>query len=235
MLPPEGYTKAAPDQVCKLVRSLYGLKQASRQWNLELSRFLVSKGFKQSKSDYSLFSRESHGRYTHILVYVDDLLVSGDDEAGILMIKQALHTAFTIKDLGLVRFFLGIEISKSATGTFLNQRKYTLDILKDAGLTGTKPARFPMPKGLKLSTDIGDPLSNPEIYRRIIGRLLYLTITRPDISYVVQNLSQFLQQPRVPHYQAALHVLRYLKGTPNKGLYYPTDNSLQLVTYSDAD
>jgi len=110
ILPPEGYTKAAPGQVCKLVRSLYGLKQASRQWNMELTKFLVSQGFKQSKSDYSLFSKECHGKYTYILVYVDDLLVFGDDEDGIIMIKQALHTAFTIKDLGLARFFLGIEI-----------------------------------------------------------------------------------------------------------------------------
>ena len=189
MLPPEGYTKAVPGQVCKLVRSLYGLKQTSTQWNLELTKFLVSKGFKQSKSDYSLFSRECHGKYTHILVYVNDLLVSSNDEAGIILIKQALHTTFTIKDLGLARFFLGIEISRSPTGTFLNQRKYVLDILKDVGLTGAKPARFPLPKGLKLSCEIGEVMLDSEAYRRIIGKLLYLTITRTDISYAVQHLS----------------------------------------------
>ena len=139
-----------------------------------------------------MFSRNSNGKYTHILVYVDDLLVSGDDEVGIAMIKQALHTAFTNKYLGLARFFLRIEILRSSMGTLLNQRKYVLDILKDAGLTGTKPGRFFLPKGLKLSSELGELMPNPEAYRRVIGRLLYLTITRPDIPYAVQHLSQFL-------------------------------------------
>ena len=107
----------------------------------------------QSKSDYSLFTKETGGKYVHLLVYVDDLLVSGDDIASIAQLKQALHDAFTIKDLGLARYFIGIEISRSNEGTFLNQRKYTLDILQDAGLTSTKPTRFPLPKGLHLSAD----------------------------------------------------------------------------------
>jgi len=117
----------------------------------------------------------------------------------------------------------------------LNQRKYVLDILQDDGLIGAKPARFPLPKGLKLSSELGELLLDPEAYGRIIGRLLYLTITRPDISLAVQHLSQFLQHPHVPHYEAALHVLRYLKGTPNKGLYYSKDNNLQLEAYCDTD
>ena len=154
---------------------------------------------------------------------------------GITHLKQSLHQTFTIKDLGLARYFLGIELSRSNTGTFLNQRKYVFDILMDVGLTGAKPARFPLPRGLKLASDTGHVLDNPEPYRKIIGRLLYLTLTRPDISYAVQHLSQFLQQPTDLHYQAALHVLRYLKGTPNKGLFYSRHNDLQLYAYSDAD
>ena len=137
-----------------------------------------------------------------------------------------MHHTFTIKDLGLARYLLGIEISWSPTGTFLNQRKYVLDILSDAGLTGAKPAKFPLPKGLQLSIDTGTALSNPEPYRRVIGRLLYLTLTRPDISYAVQHLSQFLQHPTDSHYAAAMHVLRYLKGTPTKGLFYHATNTL---------
>ena len=232
MVSPQGYTKALPGQVCKLQRSLYGLKQASRQWNLELTRFLVSKGFLQSKSDYSLFSKVVDGKYTFLLVYVDDLLLTGNDHQGILTIKQALHSAFTIKDLGLARYFLGIEIARSPQGTFINQRKYILDILHDAGLTGAKPALFPLPKHLNLSLDTGDPLSDPSRYRQLVGRLLYLTLTRPDLSYSVQHLSQFLLRPCTPHYQAALHILRYLKGTANKGLFYPTATSLQLQAYT---
>ena len=120
---------------------------------------------------------------------MDDLLITGNDSAGIAQLKQALHHTFTIKDVGLARNFLGIEISRSSKGALLNQRKYILDILSDAGLTGAKPAKYPLPKGLKLSIYSGTPLSNPESYRRIIRRLLYLTLTRHDISYAVQHLS----------------------------------------------
>ena len=129
-------------------------------------------------------------------MYVDDLLITGDDDQSITQIKASLHTAFTIKDLGLARYFLGIEIAKSNSGIFLNQRKYILDILVDARLTAAKPAKFPLPRGLKLSTENGQMLSNPESYRRIIGRLLYLNFTRPDLSYAIQHLYQFLQAPR---------------------------------------
>jgi len=189
MHPPEGYVAAKAGQVCELERLLYGLKQDSQQWNLELTKFLLKQGFCQSKSDYSLFSKVSQGLCTFILVYVDDLLITGDDVLTITQLKARLHEAFTIKDLGLARYFLGIEIARSTTGTFMNQRKYILDILADTGLTTTKPAKFPMAKGLKLSTETGDLLAAPETYRRIVGILLYLTLTRPDISYAVQHLS----------------------------------------------
>ena len=113
------------------------------------------------------------------------------------------------------------HVTNSTTGTFLNQRKYIMDILTDAGLTVAKPTKFPMAKGLKLSSEAGELLVDPAVYRRIIRRLLSLTLTRPDISYVVQHLSQFLQAPKKPHCDAALHVLRYLKGTIHKGPFYP--------------
>ena len=104
---------------------------------------------------------------------------------GIVQLKQALHSAYTIMDLGLAWYFLGIEMSRSLSSTFLNQRKYILDILSDAGLTASKPAKFPLPEGLKLSSVTGPALANLEPYRRLVGTLLYLTLTRPDISYAV--------------------------------------------------
>jgi len=165
-----------------------------------LTKFLLQQGFSQSKCDYSLFTKVSEGCYTFVLVYVDDLLVTGNDVQSIKHIKTKLHEAFTIKDLGLARYFLGIEIARSNIGTFLNQRKYIMDILSNTGFTAAKPAKFSMAKGLKLSTKTRELMPNPEVYRRIVGRSLYLTLTRPDISYVVQHLSQFLQAPKVPHY-----------------------------------
>ena len=111
MLPSQGYSLALPGQVCKLQRSLYGLKQASRQRNVEMTKFLLSKGFHQFKSDYSLFTRQHQGTYIFILVYVDDLLRTGDDSSGISALKDSLHNTFTIKNLGLAHYFLGIEIA----------------------------------------------------------------------------------------------------------------------------
>ncbi|GJR76061.1 retrovirus-related pol polyprotein from transposon TNT 1-94 [Tanacetum coccineum] len=213
MLPPKGYSKAAPNQVCKLTRSLYGLKQASRQWNQELTKFLLSLGYAQSKHDYSLFVKNINGQFTAALVYVDDVLITGNNSAKILSLKQALHQKFTIKDLGLAKYFLGIELCRTKAGTYLNQRKYILDLLSDAGLTAAKPKEFPLPTQLKLSLTKGTPLRDPGSYRRLVGRLLYLTMTRRDISYVVQHLSQFVSSPKDVHMQAALHLLKYLKGT----------------------
>jgi len=116
------------------------------------------------------------------LVYVDDLLIIGNDDAGINTLKQELDKTFTIKDLGVARYFLGLESSKSSEGISINQRKYVLDNLSDVGVIAAKPVKFPLPKGLKLTTEHGAILPNPEPYKRLIRRLLYLNITRPDIS-----------------------------------------------------
>lgn len=220
MSPPEGYDRAKPGQVCLLKRSLYGLKQASRQWNVEHTKFLVLHGFKQSKQDYSLFTKNVHNGIITALVYVDDLILTGDDEKSIVHIKNLLHEKFTIKDLGLVRYFLGLEISRSSQGMLIHQRKYIMDLLKDAQLLDCKPALFPLPRGLKLSLHEGDIFPDPEKYIRLVGRLLFLNLTRPDISYAVQHLSQFMSAPKVPHFQAVLHVLHYLRGTISTGLFY---------------
>ncbi|XP_021639034.2 uncharacterized mitochondrial protein AtMg00810-like [Hevea brasiliensis] len=235
MKPPEGYTRAKPAQVCCLVKSLYGLKQARRQWNKELTSKLHQYGFTQSAHDNCLFVKGSNVNFLALLVHVDDILITGANEAEILRVKQFLHQTFTIKDMGYARYFLGVELARSSSGLFLNQRKYTLDILKDAGILDAKTTDYPMSKGLKLDTETGTLLSNPERYRRVIGRLLYLSLTRPYITYAVQRLSQFIQSPRQPHWDAILHLLRYLKGTPTKGLFFPTHNSLQLKAFFDAD
>ncbi|XP_056688696.1 uncharacterized mitochondrial protein AtMg00810-like, partial [Spinacia oleracea] len=233
--PPPGYLKAQPGQVCKLKRSLYGLRQASRQWNKELNKFLISLNFQQSKQDYSLFTRTHDAEFLVILVYVDDILITGTSKAQIEEVKVALDTAFTIKDLGLLAYFLGIEIHRTDNGIFLSQRKYIQDILTDAGLEECTPAPAPLSCGLKLSIANGVLLDDPDVYRRLVGRLLYLGITRPDLSYCEQHLGQFVHSPRVLHLKAALHVLKYLKGTIDNGLWYTANSNTELSAYSDAD
>ncbi|GJU56632.1 retrovirus-related pol polyprotein from transposon RE1 [Tanacetum coccineum] len=189
---------------------------ASRQWNQEFSRFMVR--FVQSKHDYSMFVKHNGEEFTIALVYVDDILLTGNSSSIIDTTKAALDKQFTIKDLGLAKYFLGIEISSLSEGTYLNQRKYILDLLHDAGLTEAKPVNSLLPPKLKLSLDKGSSMPAPDKYRRLVGRLLYLTI---NISYAIQHLSRFVSSPKDSHMQAAIHLLKYLKGTVSKGLFYP--------------
>ncbi|CAL8075035.1 unnamed protein product [Prunus armeniaca] len=141
---------------------------------------------------------------------------------------------FRIKDLGDLKYFLGIEVSRSKHGIFLSQRKYALEILKDAKLLGAPPVDFPMEKGLKLS-DKGELLKDLAHYRRLIGRLIYLTITRPDITYSVHVLSRFMHAPRKPHMEAALRILRYLKKSPGQGILLSSHNDLTLHAFCDSN
>jgi hypothetical protein len=144
MKPPPGLHLPHPNLVCKLQRSLYGLKQASRQWNTKLTETLVSSGYTQSKADYSLFTKHTNIGFTIILVYVDDLVLGGTDLTEIHHIKSLLDIKFSIKDLGVLKYFLGFEVARSQEGISLCQRKYTLDLLQDAGLLAAKPCPTPM-------------------------------------------------------------------------------------------
>ncbi|KAL0383326.1 UNVERIFIED_CONTAM: Retrovirus-related Pol polyprotein from transposon RE1 [Sesamum calycinum] len=234
MLPPEGYMKQTPGQVCKLKRSLYGLKQAFRQWNIELTVKLQEFGFVQCPHDHCLFLKITSTCFMALLVYVDDILLSGNSETEIATIKSHLDTLFTIKDLGHAKYFLGLELARSAHGLLVTQQKYLTDILRDVHVLDSRPAPTPLPPGLKLSADDGTLLFDPGPFRRLVGRLLYLGFTRPDVSFAIQQLSQFLQHPRSSHWDAALHVLRYLKGTSSLGLFFSAQNSLQPTVYTDA-
>lgn len=238
MQPPPGYTKAKKGEVCKLKKSIYGLKQASRQWNLEFTAKLRAFGFSQSAHDHCLFKYQKGGDCLFLLIYVDDVLLMGSSHVLIKQVKTYLHDAFTIKDLGIVKYFLGMEFIRSAEGIFVSQTKYAMDILRDAGMMNCTPVTTPFPAGLKFTANDKDTtplLSNADQYRRMVGRLLYLNYTRPDITYVVQQLSQFIHSPRDSHWQAAIHVLRYLAGCSSQGLYYSANNNLQLTTYCDAN
>ncbi|XP_031259823.1 uncharacterized protein LOC116117986 [Pistacia vera] len=235
MKKPPGYTKGQPGQVCKLLKSLYGLKQASRQWYDKFSQSLISFGFKQSKADYNIFTYITATDFTSLLVYVDDIVVASSSLTSISVLRNFLNTHFLIKDLGSLRYFLGIEVARSPTGIHLCQRKYTLDILADTGNLASKPLKIPMDQNPKLSKTSRTPLSDPTPYRQLIGRLLYLTLTRPDISYPIQVLSQYMDCPTITHLAAAHKVLRYLKNALGQGILLSAASSLQLIGYSDSD
>jgi len=214
MRPPPGFQDSSSKMVCRLHKSLYGLRQASRQWNAKLTDALVAFGFIQSTTDHSLFTHRQNQSFTALLVYVDDVVLTGNDLTLIIEVKQYLHHHFRIKDIGELKYFLGFEVARSHRGLVLNQRKYCLEILSEFGLTACKPVDTPSTPTVKLNPDTGDLLDDPTSFRRLIGKLIYLTNTRPDISFVVQQVSQHMSQPRQPHLQAALRILKYLKNAP---------------------
>ena len=232
---PPGFTSPRPNQCCKLLKSLYGLRQSSRMWYDKLSHLLLSHGYQQTSSDYSLFVKFIGDQISILLVYVDDIVLTGNSISELAAIKSILHQHFRIKDLGPLKYFLGIEVAQSEKGICLSQRKYCLDLLEDSGLLGAKPASVPMDSTTRLYQDQSPLLSDPFVYRRLVGRLIYLTTTRPDIMYATQQLSQFMASPTESHLQAAKHVLRYLKTSPGKGLFFPRESEIQLLGFSDSD
>ncbi|XP_061347819.1 uncharacterized mitochondrial protein AtMg00810-like [Gastrolobium bilobum] len=192
-------------------------------------------GFSQSTTDHSLFLQFKGSAMMAILVYVDDVIVASSDSNAIQPFISSLDKCFHLKDLGPLRYFLGVEVARSSKGIFISQRKYILDILQDTGLSGCKPQNTPMESNLKLSKHDGDLLEDPTSYRRLIGRLIYLSFTRPDLSFAVNRLSQFLSTPRVPHLHAAHRILAYLKHTIGQGIFFATDSTLHLKVFSDSD
>ena len=180
-------------------KSLYGLRQASQKWYAKISKFLLSSGFKQSASDHSMFIKRNGDSFLCLMVYMDDIILVGNCNQDIETFKQVLDWQFKLKDLGNLRYFLGLEVARSQQGIFVCQRHYALELLKDASIMGCKPVKTPMESNLKLSREEGDLLDDPMMYRRLIGKLLYLTITIPDLSFVVNRLSQFVTSPRQPH------------------------------------
>ena len=235
---PPGLIMDNPNLVCHLQRSLYGLKQASRQWFTRLSSFLLSQGFHQSSADHSLFlyTNNSHD-LTVILVYVDDIILTGNNLDTIIHITKLLDQTFSIKDLDILKYFLGLEVARSKHGIHLCQRKYALDILSDSGMLGSRPISTPIEYSTHLSATMGTPLSETcaSSYRRLVDRLIYLTNTRPDIAYVVQQLSQYMANPTSTHSQAAFQVLRYIKGSPGSGIFFAAQGSFTLKAFSDSD
>ncbi|RVW22670.1 Retrovirus-related Pol polyprotein from transposon TNT 1-94 [Vitis vinifera] len=178
---------------------------------------------------FSFYHHNSLGQCIYLVVYVDDIVITGSDQDGIQKLKQHLFTHFQTKDLGKLKYFLGIEIAQSSSGVVLSQRKYALDILEETGMLDCKPVDTPMDPNVKLVPGQGEPLGDPGRYRRLVGKLNYLTITRPDISFPVSVVSQFLQSPCDSHWDAVIRILRYIKSTPGQGVLYENRGHTQLL------
>ncbi|RVW29825.1 Retrovirus-related Pol polyprotein from transposon RE1 [Vitis vinifera] len=212
--PPGFVAQGEYGKVCRLKKALYGLKQSPRAWFGKFSKEIQAFGMNKSEKDHSVFYKKSAVGIILLVVYVDDIVITGNDHAGISDLKTFMHSKFHTKDLGELKYFLGIEVSRSKKGMFLSQRKYVLDLLKETGKIEAKPCTTPMVPNVQLMPDDGDPFYNPERYRRVVGKLNYLTVTRPDIAYAVSVVSQFTSAPTIKHWAALEQILCYLKKAP---------------------
>lgn len=234
---PPGFEKGlGPHKVCRLKKSLYGLKQSPRAEFERFGKAVKNCGYYQSQADHTMFYKHStEGKVAILMVYVDDIVLTGDDIAELERLKKKLAATFDIKDLGTLKYFLGMEFSRSKKGIFVNQRKYIVDLLSETGLLGCKPADTPIEPNVKLQPVKTKKVQNREQYQRLVGRLIYLSHTRPDIAFAVSMVSQFMHSPGSQHFDAVYRILRYLKGTPGKGLIFKKYGHLQVEAYTDAD
>ncbi|KAM5580161.1 hypothetical protein ABKV19_009748 [Rosa sericea] len=235
MRQPSGFVDPTyPNHVCKLKRSLYGLKQAPRAWFQCFADYIEDLGFKESRADYSMFTYRHDGVFLILLIYVDDILLTGNNPSSINKLIHRLSSLFSMKDLGPIHYFLGIEATYHGSHLSLTQTKYVVDLLKHTNMHEVQPISSPATSGQKLSKHAGTCLSDPSEYRSVVGALQYLTLTRPDISYSVNQACKFMQAPTTTHWTAVKRILRYLKATITHGLLYKP-GSLHLQAYSDAD
>ncbi|XP_013589286.1 PREDICTED: uncharacterized protein LOC106297627 [Brassica oleracea var. oleracea] len=239
MRPPPGMEHLTkPGNVLRLKKAIYGLKQSPRAWYHKLSTTLNGRGFVKSEADHTLFTLTSQQGIIVILIYVDDIIITGSDKEGIISTKAFLKASFDIKDLGELKYFLGIEMCRSKEGLFLSQRKYTLDLLNEAGDLGGRAAKTPLEEGYKVMREgeIEDKsYEDVKHYRRMVGKLIYLTITRPDVCFAVNQVSQHMQAPKVHHWNMVERILRYLREAPGQGVWMGCNRSTEIVGYCDAD
>eukprot|EP00253_Pinus_taeda_P008455 PITA_08455 len=229
MSQPEGFAvKGHEHKVCKLVKSLYGLKQAPRAWYEKLTEHLLKLNFNHFDLDVAtLFVKKFGKTVVYLVVYVDDLLMTGKNESYIAFIKKELGKSFEMTDLGYVHYYLGTEVTQHPKSIFLCQKKYIGDLLNRFGMTECNPLSNPMEQNLNLTSIEGKEFEDATKYRQLIGSLIYLTTTRPDILFVVGILSRFMQNPCEGHWSAAKRVLRYLKGTQDLGIKYTQVKQVQ--------
>ena len=233
-IPPEFANSQTVGKVCRLKKSLYGLKQLPRAWFDRFRRAVCGMSYTQCNGDHTIFYKHRGTFITIMAVYVDDIVITGDDAEEIKCLKENLGKAFEVNDLEPLRYFLGIEIAKSPKGIVLSQRKYVLDLLTETGMLGCRPCSTPIDKNHQISAQCGDSV-NKETYRRLVGRLIYLCHTKPDIYYIVSVVSKYMHDPRTGHMEVVYRILRYLKGTPGKGLWFRKNWHLDLEGYCDAD
>ncbi|GJW60675.1 retrovirus-related pol polyprotein from transposon TNT 1-94 [Tanacetum coccineum] len=233
---PEGFVDPdRPHHVYRLKKALYGLKQAPRAWYDTLSKFLLAQGFSKGVVDPTLFIQKTGKHTLHVQIYVDDIIFASTDPKDCDRFSNEMSSKFQMSMMGQISFFLGLQISQNPRGIFINQSKYANEILKKFDLHKSDPVDTPMVERTKLDEDLsGIPVDQTQ-YRSMIGSLMYLTASRPDLVFAVCMCARYQSKPTKKHLEAVKRVFRYLQGSINMGLWYPKDTAMALTAYADAD
>ena len=234
---PAGYeVEGKEDKVYRLKKALYGLKQAPRAWYKKIDSYFVHNGFQRCPFEHTLYIKSAD--FDNILIvclYVDDLIFTSNNPKMIAEFRKAMVKCFEMTNLGLVSYFLGIEVIQQDDGIFISQKKYVADILKKFKMENSKPISTPVKEELKLKKDSDEKIIDSTYYKSLIGSLRYLTATRPDIVFGVGLLSRFMEEPHACHLQGAKRILRYIKGTLAEEIFYAKTKVVKLVGYTDSD
>ncbi|XP_019171416.1 PREDICTED: uncharacterized protein LOC109166971 [Ipomoea nil] len=233
--PPGFEVKGEGDKVYKLKKALYGLKQAPRAWYDTLSMFLINCGFTKGLVDKILFRIQDGDHILLVQIYVDDIIFGSTNNSLCVKFSKLMQNKFEMSMMGELNYFLGLQVKQLKEGVFINQAKYTRDLIKKFGLDGKSSIKIPMSTSIRLDKDEDGKDADQTKYRGMIGSLLYLTASRPDISYAVGVCARFQANPKESHLTATKKIIQYLKGTINVGLWYPKGTNFTLTGFSDAD
>ena len=235
MTQPPGYVNPSlPQHVCQLHKSIYGLKQAPRAWFESFTTQLLNLGFISSTVDSSLFTYRDGPTITFLLLYVDDIVLTGNNSSFLTQLIHNLSKVFELKDMGTLSYFLGLQITRSSKGLTLTQTKYATDLLTKHNMLQCSHCKTPCVPNVRLSTTTGQPLTDIHAYRSLVSALHYLTFTRPDLSFAIHKVCQFMHAPTDIHLTAAKRILRYVRGTLDHGLFY-TPGPITLFAFTDTD
>ncbi|CAL9003639.1 unnamed protein product [Prunus brigantina] len=234
---PLGYVqKGSEGKVYRLKKALYGLKQAPRAWYSRIEAYFIKEGFSKCPFEHTLFIKTAKaGKILIVCLYVDDLIFTGNDEVMFEQFKRSMMLEFDMTDLGNMRYFLGIEVIQKPNGIFMCQRKYAQEVLDRFNMGQCNSVHNPMVPGFKLTRDEGGAKVDNTLYKQMVGSLMYLTATRPDLMYTVSLIRRYMEHPTETHLLAAKRILRYVKGTIDFGVFYKKGGDGELIGYTDSD
>ncbi|KAI5321923.1 hypothetical protein L3X38_030995 [Prunus dulcis] len=233
--PPVFMVKNKEDIVCRLKKALYGLKQAPRAWYEEINSYFTKAGFQRSPKEATLYVKAAESGIIIVSLYVDDIIYTGSSKALMMVFKTKMMRQYEMTDLGLLHHFLGLGVIQTKSYIFLHQKKYTKTLLDKFGFKDCKAVATHLAMNEKLSKEDGSEQADEGVYRQIVGSLLYLTATRPDIMFAASLLARFMHGPTRKHMGTAKRVLRYIQGTFDYGIAFEKGKEARLIGYYDSD